>query len=97
MINRVNTTAGNKAPEKHKETLGTFTSKHIVSTPGPLEALGEAKLPARELLKRHFACDWSGCEPEDAEANRQALIDGSRIISVYKLPNTGREIWVITE
>jgi len=33
--------------------------------------------------------------PEEAEANEQALIDGSRLLSAYTLD--GEKIWIITE
>ena len=44
---------------------------------------------------RHFKNDFSGCCPEDAEANRESLIDGSRIFNVFK--NDSIKIWIITE
>lgn len=44
---------------------------------------------------RHFQGDWGDVCPEDAKANVQSLVDGSRIMSSYKLDS--HEIWIITE
>lgn len=45
--------------------------------------------------KRYVNGDWGDCCEEDKTANNQALIDGSRIIGVYK--NDKWKIWIITE
>lgn len=47
------------------------------------------------LLQRHGAGDWGEVCPEDAAANDRALIDGSRLLSVYEIGDT--KIWIITE
>lgn len=49
-----------------------------------------------KLVYRHQCGDWTDCHPEDAEANKQALINGSRIFSVYKF-NPELTFWIITE
>lgn len=49
----------------------------------------------RTLLDRHASGDWGITNPEDCQANEQALALGLRILSVYMLG--GREVWVITE
>lgn len=48
-----------------------------------------------DSLKRHAIGDWSEMDPEDQEANAQALADGSRIFSAYSYG--GVKIWIITE
>ena len=54
-----------------------------------------AKFVYRSVI-RHFQRDWGDCCPEDNEQNNQALIDGSRLFSVYKY-NDKEKIWVISE
>ncbi len=49
-----------------------------------------------KLIYRHQKGDWTDCYPEDAEANRKALVNGSRIFSVYHL-NPELTVWIITE
>jgi hypothetical protein len=59
------------------------------------------------LLKKHKSGDWGDIHPEDRGLNEQALVDGTRILSVYALAE-GTEvsggvleddttIWIITE
>ncbi len=52
-------------------------------------------------LRRHLSGDWGDCCPDDAALNDAALVDGSRIFSVYHIPSGlfGLEsrIWIITE
>lgn len=47
------------------------------------------------LLQRHAAGDWGTVCPEDAAANDRALVEGSRLLSAYKIGDT--KIWIITE
>lgn len=49
-----------------------------------------------QYLSRHATGDWGDVCAEDRRANEQALIDGSRIFSVYKLDEQ-TTLWVITE
>ena len=74
-----------------------FSLGQVVATPGALEALEEAGQTPIELIYRHAHGDWGSelCE-EDRQLNNQALEDGSRLLSAYKL-NNGLKIWVITE
>lgn len=77
-----------------KEVL--FSLGQIVSTPGALQALGETDITAIELLRRHACGDWGDLCEEDREANAEALKEGLRILSVYRLRD-GAKIWIITE
>ena len=72
-----------------------FALGRIVATPGAIEACKDAGLPA-QLITRHVTGDPGDLCAEDIEANKQALIDGSRVFSSYRLP-TGVKVWVITE
>lgn len=66
----------------------------VVATQGAI-----AVIPQQEIavaLNRHARGDWGTVCKEDAEANNDALIHGSRIVSSYK-STTGEKFWIITE
>jgi hypothetical protein len=73
-----------------------FSLGRIVATPGALEALRDAGQDAGEFLGRHVIGDWGNLDDEDRQANDDALINGSRILSAY-VTWKGERIWVITE
>ena len=73
-----------------------FELGRLVATPGALAALKRAPTDTVELLTRHMLGDWGELEEEDVQANQQALKDGLRLLSIYRL-RTGVKIWVITE
>ena len=68
----------------------------VVATPGCLEAFAATGQTPDEFLDRHVKGDWGELDEEDRQANDDALIDGSRILSSYRLSN-GTKIWIITE
>ena len=78
------------------KTAARFPLGRLLSTPGALAAMEEAGQNPLEFFERHQSGDWGTVPPEDAQANEQSLVDGSRIISAYKL-KTGTKIWIITE
>ena len=47
-------------------------------------------------LKRHLNNDFSECERDDAESNKRALEEGSRILNVFHSYDK-QKIWIITE
>ena len=47
-------------------------------------------------LERHLIGDWGDLEREDRQANDQALLDGTRLLSAYT-DRWGVKYWVITE
>ena len=73
-----------------------FNVGQLLITPGALQVLTEGEVIPLVLLRRHVRGDWAEMEPEDQEANRQALVDGSRIFTRYTLAG-GTRVWVITE
>ncbi len=79
-----------------KSSTNRFPLGQIVATPAAIEALKNAGTNARELLARHSRGDWGDLNQEDKDANDSSLIDGSRILSAFRLA-TGEKIWVITE
>ena len=73
-----------------------FQPGKLLATSGALEELKRAEQTPWEFLARHIAGDWGVVGAEDAEANNQALKDGSRLLSAYVL-STGEKLWLITE
>lgn len=57
------------------------------------EKKGFSMLP---YLIRHANGDWGDVYKEDWKSNDEALKNGLRLLSEYKLPD-GRRIWIITE
>jgi hypothetical protein len=73
-----------------------FKLGQVVGTPGALEALEKAGQTPWEFVSLHVAGNWGVVGAEDAEANNQALKDGSRLLSAYLLKD-GVKLWIITE
>lgn len=74
----------------------SFSLGPIVATPGALEALTKNNVSGMDYIRRHAHGDWGEISDEDKGANEQALVDGSRLMSVYSLPD-GTKIWIITD
>lgn len=73
-----------------------FPLGQVVATPGALEAMKDAGQSAFEFLSKHSQGNWGDVCPDDAAANEQSLIDGSRLLSVYRTSKSIK-LWVITE
>lgn len=73
-----------------------FRLGQVVATPGALEALQEAGQVPFEFIARHAKGDWGELYKEDRQLNDEAVKDGSRILSAYRL-KTGVKVWIITE
>jgi hypothetical protein len=69
----------------------------VVATPGAIAALLANGLSPAELLVRHSLGDWGDLEPDDRRANDQSLLNGTRLLSSYALPDGETSLWVITE
>lgn len=78
-------------PAKAKFPLG-----QLLATPGALDALCESGQSPAEFLLRHVQGDWGDLSGDDKQLNEEALIDGSRIMSAYRM-SKGTKLWVITE
>lgn len=72
-----------------------FPVGQIVATPGALDFMREQQIQPSELLRRHVSGDWGDLVDEDKAANEQALEQGGRLLSGYKVG--GGKVWVITE
>ena len=68
----------------------------IAATPGALNALNHDQGLAALFLTRHARGDWGDVCNEDSALNDDALENGGRIMSVYKL-FAGPTLWIITE
>jgi hypothetical protein len=78
-----------------------FPLGRMLATPGALEAMTEAygeraRMMLAELLHRHQCGDWGVVCASDAKANDRALVEGTRLLSAYLLPDDCR-VWIITE
>ena len=73
-----------------------FPLGRVVATPGVLEAFERSGERPPDFIGRHMRGDWGDVCAEDGLLNDQAVTDGTRILSAYRL-RTGVRIWVITE
>jgi len=73
-----------------------FPLGRVVATPGAIEALEANGAQGAELLGRHVRGDWGDLCEEDRQANEEALEQGLRLLSAFRLPD-GTRIWIITE
>ncbi|MFN0017951.1 MAG: hypothetical protein ACKVP0_06800 [Pirellulaceae bacterium] len=77
-------------------TKPRFSLGQVLATPGAIAALAVAGQSGHEFLSRHTQGDWGDVCVEDAALNDEAMIDGSRLLSSYRLKD-GTKIWIITE
>jgi len=73
-----------------------FPLGQLLTTPGACRAMEDAGQDPMELFHRHQCGHWGIVCREDWCANEAALIDGTRLLSSYRLV-TGVTIWIITE
>ena len=69
-----------------------FPLGQTVATPGALEVMARLGINPADLIARHVTGDWGDIDPEDRGLNERALVDGSRIFSVY---GTQRQRWLL--
>lgn len=74
--------------------IAVFRLGRINSTPGALRLLSHDDILAG--IQRHQAGDWGDVENEDRQANDRALVEHSRLFSVYHSANRVK-FWIITE
>jgi hypothetical protein len=75
-------------------TTAKFSLGKVVATPNAVATIPRDQII--QALRRHQSGDWGTVCPEDQRANDDALVDGSRILSVYFVPH-GLKFWIITE
>ncbi len=71
--------------------------KNIRITPGAMRALKAAGTFGTEFVLRHQNGDWGEADEEDRGQNERGVAgEAVSILSVYVLPRTSQELWVIT-
>lgn len=74
-----------------------FEPGNVYSTPGVNAKLEDVGFMIVSL-NRHINGDWGNMCDEDKAANEEALVDGLRLMSVYKrMDHSDDTIWIITE
>lgn len=71
-----------------------FALGQLLMTPGVQQQIPPSEM--MQALRRHARGDWGEVCGEDREANRRALIDGTRLLSVYQSKD-GVKFWIITD
>jgi len=74
--------------------IAKFRCGKIVSTPNALSQLSQEDILM--AIGRHQAGDWGDMDEHDRQANERALIEHTRLWSVYHAAN-GTKFWLITE
>lgn len=64
---------------------GLFYPGQVVATPDSIGLMQLHNFSAAALLDRHLLGDFGDVHPDDLEMNNGAIIDGSRILSVFRL------------
>jgi len=75
-------------------SIAKFRLGQIVSTPNALSQLTQEDILLG--IKRHQAGDWGDVTENSRQANERALIEHTRLFSVYHDAN-GTKFWLITE
>lgn len=87
-----------------------FQLGRAVITRGADDILRRIHVSPLELLTRHACGDWGSVDEDDMAANERALVEGTRLLSVYVLSGSSEHassliseqpvnatVWVITE
>lgn len=77
-----------------------FSLGQEVATPAALELLASLGKSVVDYINRHVKGDWGDLSDDDKQANEDAIVDGSRILSSYALEGEGDaaiKVWIITE
>lgn len=76
------------SPNAKKTILSTcmlFHPGQVLATPGSLALMKKHGFEPLQLLTRFVHGAWGDCPTSDAALNEQALVDGSRLMGVYRL------------
>ena len=74
--------------------IARFRLGQIVATPNALSKLSQDDI--LRAIQRHQSGDWGDVDAHDREANTRALIEDTRLFSVYHSA-AGLKFWLITE
>ncbi|MFM0434847.1 hypothetical protein PQQ84_00170 [Paraburkholderia strydomiana] len=80
-----------------KNLTALFRLGLTVATPGAVDLLDRNETDSAGLLRRHQCGDWGVVSSQDAASNSLALINGSRVMSLYELGDRREPLWIITE
>lgn len=72
-----------------------FGLGRLLATPASLDVLTKAQCHPAELLQRHQCGDFGELCLSDQQANLDALVSGSRLLSVYRINSI--RMYVVTE
>lgn len=72
-----------------------FELGQVVMTQGVRRLPLTVQPEVARALSRHAQGDWGDTPAEDAALNEEAVKDGGRVMSSYKIG--GERIWIITE
>jgi hypothetical protein len=72
-----------------------FSLGRLTATQAALNFLERVDHQPLSLLRRHVTGDWGDINGTDNEANKQSIMDGSRILSAYVFGS--EKVYVITE
>ena len=75
-------------------SIAKFRLGQIVSTPNALSRLTQEDILMG--IRRHQAGDWGDVTENSRQANERALIEHTRLLSVYHAVS-GTKFWLITE
>jgi len=75
-------------------SIAKFRLGQIVSTPNAMSQLTKEDILMG--LKRHQSGDWGDVSENDRQANDRALIEDTRLFSVYHAVSSIK-VWLITE
>jgi len=77
-------------------SIQKFSLGQLVATPGALSAFEKTGQSPADFIRRHAAGDWGEMCEEDAGLNNDAVVNGGRLMSAYRLSDNTK-IWIITE
>ena len=78
----------------HAIPIAVIRLGRIVATPHALQSITQDDILV--AIGRHQAGDWGDVTTEDREANNRAIVEGTRILSVY-LAGNGTKFLLLTE
>lgn len=73
-----------------------FETGMVVATGSAALALAKARTQPEELLLRHGSADFGEVDAAQGQANLDAIENGGRVRSIYRLP-TGEFLHVVTK
>lgn len=80
-------------PDQRNQPL--FSLGQIVATPEVLRHFETNGFDPLQYLRQHSHGVWGDVPAEDARANDEAVQNGLRILSSYRI--AGERVWIITE